>query len=304
MSESSALTHVRKYKTLERWIEEALRDAEKGKPCSALAVIYKGDGGRTKEIHSIKLGGKTWEPKVLADIMQGKAETYAQDLGGIQTFELLAFYGDGREPEASLPFRIVDGELRQGGAGRLVKETPDQAGLTHQLMRHIENSETINAGLLTEFAKLQIQREARLYDREDKMDKVLQDMREEVNDAYALVREMIMQRKVDDHKMMMDRLRYMNDMKMMNELMEKGPMLANIISGKEVFPQNAADTALIEQLAKKIKPEQIDSLVDIGLIEKEAAAVLKMRITQLHERRDKESQELAKVPVAEGEIIQ
>jgi hypothetical protein len=84
---------VRKYKTLESWIKEAISDSDKEDSCTALALVYKKTEGGTREVHSIKLGGKTWKIEDLATLFKGKAEAYAQDFGGIQKFELQAFYG-------------------------------------------------------------------------------------------------------------------------------------------------------------------------------------------------------------------
>lgn len=288
---------MRKFKTLERWIDEALKDSDKDRPCSAFSVIHKGDGGRTREIHTIKLGNKSWEAKILADIFQGKAETFAQDLGGIQMFELLAFFGDAREPEAALPFRVVDGELRAGSSARSVRETPDATGVTAQLMRHLERKDDALVAVIGQFAQVTLQREQRLLQRES-------ELQDEVNDAYLLVRQMIMDKRENDHKYEMEKLSYIRSMQERDQLIRQAPMLLNTIAGKEVFPQNAADSALIDEIAKKVSPDKIDLLVDMGFISKESAAPLKLRIIQSQEKADKEKEELAKVPPAEGEVLQ
>src|SRR5580692_8440731 len=131
----------RKHVTLEQWIREAMTDEDKEQPCSAFSLMHMSpNGNATKEVHSVQLAGKAWEAPKLAIFFQSKAEGYAQDLGGIHTFLLHAFYGE-PEPRATHPFKIIDGELSSGGASQYTAESPDAKGLVQQLMRHLETTQ-------------------------------------------------------------------------------------------------------------------------------------------------------------------
>jgi|SRR5579872_3669819 len=287
---------MRKYKTLEVWIREALADGDKDGGCTALSVVYKADG-KTKEIHTVKLQGKTWEPKTLSELFQGKCETFAQDLGGIQRFELLAFYSNRNEPEATHPFTIIDGEMQAGGAARNVKEDATQSGLLAQLMRHLERKDDTTVALVQGFAATTLERERALIANE-------QSLRTEVNDAYALVRELIMMRKQDDHKMVMEQMRFQRETKDRELLFTKGPALINTIAEKEVFPQNTADTALIESIAESVKEEHLDMLEKMKILPAEIVGPLRIRFQQVAEKKALEDKKAAELPPAKGETLQ
>lgn len=288
---------IKRFKPLETWIKEALSDSEKDGPCTALSVVYKKPEGGTKEIHSVKLSGKTWVAKDLADLFTGKAESFAQDLAGIQMFELLAFYGNRREEEASHNFRVVDGELSAGGASRGVRESPDATGMTAQLMRHLERKDETMLALVQGMTQSLMTRNVRLEEREVVM-------REELNDAYLLVREMIMKQKIADQQMEIERLRFVRDSNNQERMLAQAPALINTAAGKEVFPQSVVDTTIIEKLAAKIDPEKVDMLVQAGVISAEDAGPLKLRIEEFRAKQKREIEAVKELPPASGETLQ
>lgn len=291
------MSEIRKRVTIEKWIRDVLADTDKDGPCTGLGLIYKKPEGGTKELDAIKLSGKTWEAKNLAERIQGKAETFAQDLTGIQNFSVLAFYKERKEAEAELPFVVVDGEVSSGGIGRKVKETPDSQGLTAQLMRHLERREEMMVQIVQSFAATSLQREIKMYEREEKS-------RDEVNDAYAIVRDLIMKAKQDDHQMAMELLEKQQSLRQKEQIFKTLPAVINTVADKEIIPQATADTALIEMIAESVKPEQIETLEKMGVIKPEAASILKLRLLKVREDRAKEAEEAKKLPPAGGETLQ
>jgi hypothetical protein len=279
---------MRKFKTLEDWIREALADSDKEKPCSAMACIYHKMGGGTKEVHSIKIAGKTWNGKDLAALFQGKAEMFAQDLGGIQSFEMQAFYGES-EPQASHPFKIIDGEVSIGGANRVVRETPDGAGIVAQSMRHTEKAMELMCTMVQQTSVMAAQREARWYAREE-------ELQTEVTESYKIIREMLMEKVGADHEMRMKEMEFARKAATQKELLGMVPPLLNQISGKEVFPQATSDTALLDAIAEKVKPEFLEQLGMTGVIPPALMGPLSMRLTEALKRKEAERVALAKVP--------
>lgn len=280
---------MRKYKTLESWISEALTNSEKDGICSALTCVYnKPHQGGTKEVHTVKLIGKTWEPAKLAELFKGKAETFAQDLGGIQTFELQAFYG-ASETQATHTFTIVDGEIRAGGQERGVKETPDGPGIVAQSMRHAEKFAELTTNLIQQISVTSVQREIQSHEREHQL-------QTEVSDAYNIIRDMLMKQVTAQHELVMQRLQYERSTAERKKFLELAPALANTVAGREIFPQSVADTSIIETLATKIKPEALEMLVKSGLLPPELAGTLSVRFEEVLEKKKKESEELKKLP--------
>jgi hypothetical protein len=289
---------TKRYKTLEQWIRETLSDTreqtESGKDsaCTAIALLYMKPAGGSVDLDIIKLTGKTWNPKDIADRFRGKAETYAQDMGGQQTFQLHAFFGS-REPQAFHNFRVVDGEISNGGADRGVKENPDSTGLVAFTMRHLERTQEMFQTLAQGFVARAVEREEKLYAREEKM-------REELNDAYAIVREMVMNQKRSEFDMDMQRMKFARDAANQERMFAQAPALVNTIAGQEVFPQAVADKSLVDQLCEKVAPEQVDMLVAGGIIPADMAGPLKLRIGQYREEQARKAEAIKSLPAASG----
>jgi hypothetical protein len=290
---------AKRYKTLEQWVRETLsesrqNDAAGGKDsgCTALALAYMQPTGGLKDLDIVRLSGKTWNSKDLADRFQGKAETFAQDMGGVQMFQVLAFFGS-REPQAFHNFKVVDGEIAHGGEDRRVKETPDSQGLVGFTMRHLERTQDLLTTLVQGIVAKSVEREKVLYDQIDKQ-------REELNDSTLIIREMIMEKRKDAFDMDMRRLEFQRDSKNQGLMLEQAPALINTISGKEVFPQTTADKQLVDRLCEKVAPENVDQLVGLGVIPAEMAGPLKLRIAQYREEQAKKVAELKNLPVAAG----
>lgn len=288
----------KRYKTLEQWIRETLSESrehsETGKEgaCTAMALVYMKPQGGSVDLDIVKLTGKTWNPKDIADRFRGKAETYAQDMGGQQTFQVYGFFGS-REPQAFHNFRVIDGEIASGGTDRGVKENPDATGLVASVMRHLERTQEMMLTLAQGFVARAADREEKLYAREDKM-------REEVHDATLIIREMIMDKRKDLFDMEMARAKFLRDSKNQDQMLGQVPSLINTISGEEVFPQSVADKDLVDKLCERVEPDQVDGLVTMGVITADMAGPLKLRIAKYREEQSKKAQALKDLPVAAG----
>ncbi len=235
--------------TLDQWIREAIADDTKDGKCTSLACVHmRGDsrGGQVeKEVHSCRLGDKQWDPKALADMFRGKAESYAEELPGVQNFQLLAFYDNRRESGAAKPFR-ANGYLDVGGLGT---ESPTGQGLTQQAMRHME--------VLMQTVTRQT---ANLFETSNRTIELLSQtnhqLRVENRDSFEVIKEMLMAQANNRHLHKMEELQYARDSAERKDLIRAAPALINSLTGKEVFPQATADTALVEML--------IDSLANGG----------------------------------------
>jgi hypothetical protein len=281
-----------KYTPLGQWLREAFTpDPERGH-CVAIGILYNKPGGGTREVKTVRLGGKTWDISQLADLIQGTVETYAQDYGGINSFEIQCFYGkEGTKGElgAHHTITVMDGELQQGGRGRGVKETNDGPGLVAQAMRHVERSYELLVNLVQTGAVTNLQREQAMAAREESL-------RKEVNDAYGIVREMMMKEAEKSHQQKMAEMAFADSSKFKKQLMEYLPALVNTASGKEIFPQATADTALIEALATSVPPEAIQQLAGMGLVKAEIMGPLMARFADVLRKKQAEEEALKQLP--------
>ncbi len=79
------------------------------------------------------------------------------------------------------------------------------------------------------------------------------------------------------------------------------PSLINYVSGREVMPESHADSQLIEAIALKIKPDQLQMLGQMGIFSPEQILVLTNRFTKVREEYEKRQTALATVPPEDKE---
>ncbi len=253
--------------TLDSWIHEALNDLTQDGPCWMITLAHM-RGTSPEEIVNIKFGAKAWTAKELADIFRHKAEGYAQDLSGPQTFCMYAFYNKSTEHGAKHPF-IIRGQEDLGGLGT---ESPDTRGLIQQGMRHTE----IALGMALRHQK-------DVNDQMVSMFKILGEqnatlMKENV-DAMSVVKEIMLAQATENREAEVGLLEYKRKTEERAKLLGLAPALANQIFGREIFPQSKADTAIIESLTESLDEEQITALM--ALLKPEQAALLAPRMEKV-----------------------
>lgn len=259
--------------TLDQWIHEALTDPEKGAKCSALALIHRA-GVKEQEIHAVKLGDRQWVAKDLAKLFLGKAENYAAELPGVQTFNLLAFYGDRTQFEALKPF-MINGEAELPG---LATEGPTKDGLVQQSMRHSEG--VIQLAFRQTNAMCEaMQRMADTVVRENIS------LRNENREAAEIVRDTMLKLSDQREGAIMKRLEFQRSSAERQKWLSFGPALINSLLGKEIFPQHVADTALIDAIAESLSDTDISKLAATGVIKPEVWGPLAQRMAQSLEKK-------------------
>lgn len=273
--------------TLQTWIEEALTDQDKidtttgtVRECTAIVALHiKGNGVSTDEVDALKLSGRTWVPEALAKRIQKKIENFAQNLPGQQSFVVQAFYGQA-EPEAKHHVRTIDGEIMVGD--EYIVETPNEKGILAQMMRHTEHKDHMLMAMIQATVGGWAEERHKL--------------QSEVNDAYAIVRELMMKQADNSHQYAMQQLAFARTSGERKALMDMAPALVNGLTGREIFPKGDQDSAIIDQFARRVKPEQLEMLVQAGIIPKEMHAPLLARFSETLDRDRSERAELARVP--------
>lgn len=239
--------------TLEQWIFEAINDTDKGRPCTGLALIHK-VGTRDQDIHATKLGNRQWDTKDLAALFRGKAENYAAELVGVQTFNLLAFYGGSSEPEAIKPFTINGKEDFDG----LATEGPTRDGMLQQMMRHVEAERQIGARQVQALTST-------MADLTNSVARENIALRSENREMFDLIKQLLMRETENRDSARMRELEYQRASEERQRLLTFAPALINRIFNREVLPESMEDTALIETMAHKITDSDIAKLANAGL---------------------------------------
>lgn len=269
--------------TLDQWIAEAASDTEKEGELTMLSLMHaKGIG--ESEIHTVKLGtGKKWTAIDLGKLFKGKAENYSQELSGVQTFFLLAFYGNRNEPQGRKPFRVngqTDILESLGGT-----EGPTNTGITQQAMRHTE----VMVQQASKAMAMAFEAQQSMLSTLSSSNKQLQS---EIRDASEILMKLMLERGSQQHEHRVKELTYERESQERRNLLQLAPSLINTITGREVFPQETTDTALLNQIAEKLTPESITQLVNSGIIPPNLLGLLSARMEKyLVEKAKKEENE-------------
>ncbi len=282
--------------TLDKWIADAINDPDKdGRKISQIMLVHM-QGTQQQELHTFKFAGVQTTPKELADMFRGKAETYSQDLEGRQMFQLLAYYGTA-ESEARHPFVVQ--KAADPTAGGLMTEPPDATGQTMQMMRHKESAHTAISGLL-----------GQVYARQQAMDNHSLRMIEQLSTMnnhltaenfqnFGMIKELLFKLADDTHKQRMDEMQFQRASETRKKLIGMVPALANTLTGREVFPLAAEDTAIVESVAENITEKQIEGLMQLGL-PPELLGMLASRVQKHLAKKREEQEERARLPAFRG----
>ena len=270
-------------KSLEKWIAEALDDADKTpSQCTCLTLMhFRGPQGSQSEIHSIKLlTGKAYTAKGLAEIFNGKMETDAQGMVGAQQYVLLAFYSSDA-PGARFPMTFIgEGGLDYKG---MATEGPSRDGQTSQAMRLTErlvqgafNMMSQNYSMLTQLNRSLAQD--------------LKDAQETARDATKIILDVAKAQVQATHEMKMKEAEYARSSQERKGLIALVPPLVNRLTGQEVFPQATEDTALVETFCENMDREKLEMLSMVPNMDKKFLALLTARF-EAHEKKKTEEKE-------------
>ncbi len=241
--------------SLESWIAEVLSDTEQdpgpagNNLCHMISLVHMQGGQNQVEVHNYKVGGKKFTENEIGKLLRGKAEAFAQDLAGTQTFWLLAFYGGANQPGAKHPFTVTGEEDRALGA----TEGPTGQGLVQMAMRHAEMT-----------AQLGFRQQAMLFQQSQNMIEFLarenHTLKSENQDMFGIFRQMAMETATANDERQAKHLAFQRATDERKALLKFAPALVNTITGKEVFPESTADTALVETIADVLDEKMMMSL--------------------------------------------
>lgn len=243
--------------------------------CSMMSIVHMVGAGTEIEVHTVRFtAARKWTAKEIGKIFREKADMYAQDLPGVQTFSIMAFYGDNTvEPQARRPY-VVSKENDFGG---LTTEGPTGSGLVQQAMRHSEATMQMCLRQMATMTEQMNYTMGRLADTN-------RELHSELSDAYVIVRDMVTEKNDRTHKHRIEELKQANFNEMLRKAMNMAPAIVNTITGSEVFPESTEDSSLIEALAEHITPEQLQKMQ--GLLPPHILAPLVKRFADIVERKD------------------
>ncbi len=275
-------------KTLEKWIDEAMTDPEK-KRITAFTLVHM-QGMQHMEIHSYKFKETgSADPKNLAAMFRGKAEAYCQDLPGMHTCVLWAFYGTA-EPEARQPFTVnVQTDHTQGG---LTTEPPTEMGITMQKMRHGE-------ALVQQVYRRQQQLDEMSLRMIEMLGRQNTNLIHENMASFEVVKNLMEHLATNNHNREMQALQFKRDSDERAKLMSAAPAFINTLAGKEVIPQSTEDTAIVEAFASQVDEDMLGKIMGLGLPDT-LVAMLVSRVQRSLEKKRKDVEATRQLPIYRG----
>jgi hypothetical protein len=210
-------------------------------------------GAQKTELHTCKLnkGGKILSAKEYAELLRGKADAFAQDLPGTQTFQLMAFYEGSAEPQAYQPF--MAGQNLDPQAKGLLTEPATPEGQKGQQMRWAE-------GLLSQVYQRQAVMDNHSMAMITRLGEMVEKLTDDNHQAFEVVKTMMMEKISQDREHEFKVLQYERATGERKKWLGFAPALVNTVLGKEVFPQSVEDTSLVESIADSLTEDQVMQL--------------------------------------------
>ena len=297
MSEMLSSAFRRKV-TLEEWLDAAGKDAEKGVltavNCHHMLGVREGGGfQKGDEIDGIRFEpSKYWNPKDIADRIRGKAQIFAQDLRGSQTFKVFAYYGQA-EYSASFHFEVIGRTAYEHGE----TETADDRGMRGQGMRLLEgiSQQTLNERRETwnmmKHLAVQLKEDRDYY-------------HSRALDAEGVVITMVREKIMDQNAQRMRELEFERSTEERKKLILLLPAILHHITGQRLVSDGMADTAILEAAAqhlRKMPPEEQSRA--LSAMPGELVMILAGRLKEISEKQEGEERALkllAKVTSSEA----
>lgn len=288
---------ARKRQSVDEWVTSVLAEVVDGKGCSAIALLHlKGMGGATEEVTTKPLEGGNINVKELSDHLIGRAEGFSQDLPGLQTFKLLAFYGN-NQPHNPFHFTTSDGTVMSRSETMMSAHEPTPTGLLGQLMKHNETLMQQNNQLVASNMLLAGNVIAMCFGPEGVVQKSISAQLE----AVDVVKDAMLDMQKERKQLILEEAKAAQDLQMRKAVIDNIPLLTNRLTGHEIFDEKANRAKILETMAMKFGPQDLELLVSMGKITKEEALALSATFAAIVDEKKKEQQALKTVPSEEGE---
>jgi len=286
---------TKKRQTVDTWVQSVITEVIDGKGCSAIALLHlKGVGGATEEVTTKPIEG-TVNPTDLANFLIGRAEGFSQDLAGLQTFKLIAFYGS-NEPHNPFHFTTSDGTVISRSETMMSAHEPTPTGLLGQLMKHNETLMGQNNQLVTATMVMAQGTIAMCFGPQGVVQTSVRAQLEAVEIVKDAMLDMSKQRKelvIEEHKAA-------QDLQTRKAVIDAIPQLVNRFTGHEVFDEKSNRAKVLETLALKVTPKDIELLVAMGKLTQEEALVLSAQFAAIVEEKRKEVEAFKTAPTEES----
>ena len=285
----------KKRHTVDTWVEAIIGEVIDGKGCSAISCLHlKGVGGATEEVLTKPIEG-TVNHSELANFLIGRAEGFSQDLPGLQTFKLIAFYGT-NEPHNPFHFTTSDGTVMSRSETMMSAHEPTPTGVLGQQMKHIEALISQNNQLVTANMTMANGIVAMCFGPQG----VIQQSIRAQLEAVAVVKDAMLDMSRERKQLIIEESKAAKELQSREAVIKAIPQLVNRFTGREVFDEKNNRAQVLETLALKITPSDMEMLVAMGKLTKEEALILSAQFAAIVDEKRKEIEALKTVPTEEA----
>jgi hypothetical protein len=279
------------------WLKEQFEAVEEEGALAALVLFhYSSANADISEIDGIRSNQTNlgWgDAEKLSNRFSAVAARHAKGLqgGGQQQFQIHAVYGTSQKPKRVYPF-LKMGQINFGimsAASGLVTDPPTPMGMNQQAMRWGERlvDRTFGYG-----EKLMDSQQRAL----DKRDTTIESLTKENRDLFLALRQVLIDTVKLEHDKRINELQFLRSSNERAKLIRLLPALANGIAGRQIFPENAEDSALVRELAEVSDPETVEKLRSILAVKSpEAAALLMNRFEEKQKERKQDVENFEKL---------
>lgn len=276
---------------IREWISQVLAETREEGTCSGMAAVHYDGQGRENDVHKMVPTTKNWgDPDRMADIFDGIATRHARGIPGAQQFQMTACFGGTAKALMFLPFMrsgaLSFGPMPGGGLGT---EPATQVGQTQQGMRM---GEMVVQGMIGwarpvfEAGQQMIQYQGAQIVR----------LSEENRELFIALRDQLAETIKLAHDRRMAEMQFIRSTEERRRVFKLLPALVNSMTGREVFPLSAEDTALIDTLCANVSEDEIKFLTNmIGQKSPELSALIIQRFVKGQEKQLAEQEEIKRL---------
>ncbi len=227
--------------------------------------------------------GKAWSPKEEASLILGKCQVYSQELRGVQTFKVQAYYGS---PQASAFHYISTNGRIAAGLGET--EEPNPRGMAAQGMR---------------MGDIVVNRAFAMFDRLWQVNEHLLTQYERERDHYqtefraaeGIIHTMIREKIQESHAQKMRELEFERGTVERQKILSFLPaMLRHLTGDKNIVPEDLANTSILESAALAIRKMPKDKaeevMTKLAGVSPELVMVLGSRLGEITKRQEEEEE--------------
>lgn len=244
--------------TLRDWIAERLEIVEPEGPLEILGLEIVNAGGDSRDVYTLKRDSPRWgSADTMAELFWTQAFRTAKGLPGFSQFQMAAVYGANGKPKALLPFGIMGATQLGPAAGGtafagMATEAPNGMGQVSQGMRLTELIVQTSQQALIHVVNVLQRSNEKKDERADVMEK-------RMDEQWLALKNALLEIQNNAATQAMKAVQLELTRKVITLL----PGLANMLSGKELFPEGVVQDSMFDTIVRNFGAEEQQGLVQL-----------------------------------------